>query len=309
MLTLKNIVVGLDYSAHARAALQQAKRLAGKTGARVHAIHVVESLAMADLGEVMEKTLEQISVHFVDVARGYITKTARDAGFRDGEVAARVEVGAPLPAINRLVEDVKAELLIIGRTGSSGGTSGMGGLAFKCVRATPTRVLALHGGEAAGFRRVVAATDFSEHSRAALREAVGMAKLENAELHVLHVRKPEVATLLGDPLLTPPVWVGDQKELDAAADRMARRKVDAELMPLEGEAAGVRVMRVVTTDANAANGIQEYVRSVGADVVVMGTLGRSGLKKLLLGSTAERVLREGTCAVLAIKPEDDRGSA
>lgn len=301
MLNLKNIVVGMDYSTHAKAALAQARRLGGKGGAKVHAIHVVESLAMADMGEAINKTLEQISEHFVGVARNYIVKASREAGFGDGEVQIHVEVGAPLPAINRLIEQVQADMLIVGRTGSTSAARGIGGLAFKCVRAAPTRVLVLHGEETGAFRRIVAATDFSEPSREALAEAVGMAKLEGAELHVVHVRRPELAVPIGDPLLTPPIWLGDQRELDAAADRMARRKVDAEVTPLEGQLAGVKLLRVVTTHASAGLGLLEYAASVKADLVVMGTLGRTGLKKLLLGSTAERVVREGGCAVLAIK--------
>lgn len=302
MLNLKNIVVGLDYSAQAKAALSQARRLAARSGATVHAIHVVESLAMADMGEAINKTLEQISEHFVGVARNYVTKVAKEVGFRDGELRVYVEVGAPLPAINRLVEQVKADLLVVGRTGSTSQARGIGGLAFKCVRAAPTKVLVLHGEEKGGFQRVVAATDFSEPAGEALREAVGLAQAEGAELHVVHVRKPELAVPLGDPLLTPPVWLGDQKELDAAADRMARRKVEAAVVPHEVVLSGTKVIRAVTTHASAGLGLLEYAEGVKADVIVMGTLGRSGLKKLLLGSTAERVVREGGCAVLAIKP-------
>lgn len=305
MLALRNIVVGVDYSAASKAALAQAKRLAAASGGKVHAIHVVESLAMEDMGEAINKTLEQISEHFVGVARHYLAKIASEAGFGAGELQVHVEVGAPLPAINRLVEHVKADLLIVGRAGSTTQAKGIGGVAFKCVRATPTRVLVLHGEERGAFKRIVAATDFSEPSREALAEAVGMAKLEGAELHVVHVRKPEVAMPLGDPLLTPPVWLGDQRELDAAADRMARRKVEAEVALHERELAGVKVMRVVATHVSVGLGLMEYAQSVRADLVVMGTLGRSGLKKILLGSTAERVVREGGCAVLAIKPSGE----
>lgn len=301
MHAIKNIVVGVDYSEHAKTALRQAARLAKAHGATVHAIHVVESFAMADMSEAMSKTLEQISAHFVGVATKYVTRTAGEAGFAPGEVKIKVEVGMPVPAIARLAASVHADLLIVGRIGSTTEAKGAGGLAVQCVRAIPTRVLVLKQDASGPFRRIVAATDFSEFARLAVAEAARFAKADGAELHVVHVRRPEIAAPLGDPLLTPPVWLGDQAELDAAADRLARRKVEAEVVPHDAMVRGLKVMCAVHTHANAGLGLLEYAEGVKADLLVMGTLGRTGLKKLLLGSTAERVLRTGACSMLAIK--------
>jgi len=51
-------------------------------------------------------------------------------------------------------------------------------------------------------------------------------------------------------------------------------------------------------------GITEFARQVGADLVVLGTRGRTNLRDLLLGSTAERVVRDAPCSILTVKPDE-----
>jgi universal stress protein E len=74
-------------------------------------------------------------------------------------------------------------------------------------------------------------------------------------------------------------------------------------VPFETELAGVEARCHLVEVPDQATGIVEFQQQSGADLVVLGTRGRTSLRALLLGATAEYVLRESKCSLLAIKPE------
>jgi nucleotide-binding universal stress UspA family protein len=127
------------------------------------------------------------------------------------------------------------------------------------------------------IREVLAATDFSEIGDDAVRAARQHAERFGARLHVLHVLE---------------VGEGD------AAQRLARLS----------EGAGATVPALVRAPAgDAANEIARYAREHGVDLLVIGTHGRTGMSRALLGSVAERVIRTAPCPVLVV-PASASGS-
>jgi nucleotide-binding universal stress UspA family protein len=124
-----------------------------------------------------------------------------------------------------------------------------------------------------GVRTIVFPTDFSNCARYAGVRAAELARHFGARLHVLHVTPP-----VTEP--APPA------RLAAAA---------AALGP------GLDVTTGTTT-GTPARAICAYARRIGADLIVMGTHGRTGVSRALLGSVAEGVVRHATCPVMTIRP-------
>jgi universal stress protein A len=142
---------------------------------------------------------------------------------------------------------------------------------------------------------IVCPTDFSERAAPAEREAVRLAKALGAELVLAHVGTD--ATLWREGLYTPEVRAVVEGQRKWAADALAAR---AAALAAEGVTA-----RAVVKVGLAWKEIVRLAAEEHADMIVMGTQGRTGLERLLLGSVAERVIRRAPCPVLTVRPDTD----
>ncbi len=141
------------------------------------------------------------------------------------------------------------------------------------------------------MRRILHATDFSGASGPAFAKALELAKQDRARLCLLHVLVPP-SPFLGDEL--PSSYL----ELQAQARRDAERRLDAVVG--RAKKAGVRVESKLVTGATAERIIRHASRW-HADVIVIGTHGRTGLGRVFMGSVAERVLQRAPCPVLTVR--------
>ena len=142
-------------------------------------------------------------------------------------------------------------------------------------------------------RRIVHPTDFSTASRAAFAKAVEMAKADRGELLLVHVLSP-VMPVPGDGYISPKVY----DEIAASTRAWAQKQLDKLLA--KAKVAGARVKGLLVEGVPHEQ-IVRLARSKRADVVVMGTHGRSGLAKLFLGSVAGRVVAAAPCPVLTVR--------
>ncbi len=144
----------------------------------------------------------------------------------------------------------------------------------------------------ASWTKICCPIDFSETSRAALEEAAELARRFEAGLTLLHVFEPPVAS--ADLMVGPP-------EMFEQTAKDLERKL--ELWKTEAERRGAKAVRALVVTGAAATETVRFAREGGYDLVVMGTHGRRGLRHLVLGSVAERVVREAPCAVLVVRPQ------
>lgn len=142
-------------------------------------------------------------------------------------------------------------------------------------------------------RHVLHATDFSPASRAAFTAAVQMAKRTHADLELLHVALPPAA-YLESGVATP----GDVERLAEATFREAERRLGA--LARAAARAGVRATMRVRLGI-PVTAIVDEARRLRADVLVVGTHGRSGVPRVFLGSVAARVAALAPCAVLTVR--------
>jgi len=142
------------------------------------------------------------------------------------------------------------------------------------------------------FKRILVPIDFSECSLSALAYALGLAVKLEAKITLLHVVEP--AIFADNYLITPTaVEEANQNLVAAGRERLAALQRRAAAQSVAAEPL-VRMGR-------AQSEISDTAEATGADLIVMGTHGYGGIKQLLLGSTAERVVRHAPCPVLTVR--------
>jgi universal stress protein A len=143
------------------------------------------------------------------------------------------------------------------------------------------------------IRTILAPTDFSKHAESAVRYACGLAERFGARLRLLHVLSDVVPTG-PDPMLAPVLPPDYYRDAEAAS----REALGQVLRPEWGRPGSVETA-VGWGPPEAV--IVEDARTHGVDLLVIATHGRTGLSHVLLGSVAERIVREAPCPVLTIR--------
>lgn len=141
--------------------------------------------------------------------------------------------------------------------------------------------------------------DFSDCAAHALTLAVDLARVHGAGLGIVHVSDMP-ANIPPDALITPP---GEKTSVrvDEYAMRGARQRLEEIARPLrEGPDASLRV-RTLAVTGDVPSAILDAARELGADAIVVGTHGRTGLSHLLLGSVAEKVVRLASIPVITVR--------
>jgi glycine betaine transporter len=146
-------------------------------------------------------------------------------------------------------------------------------------------------------RQILVPTDLSEGAEQALDYACELARVSGAQVHLLNVigipaiGVPELAITLTNAMI-------DQlaTENQVAIDRLARTRCTAPLG------------QVLVRAGNARDVITQTAKELGVDLIVMGTRGRRGISRALLGSIAETIVRSAPCAVLTVRLRAARDS-
>ena len=141
------------------------------------------------------------------------------------------------------------------------------------------------------IRKILVATDFSDDAEEALELALDMARAYGATVTLLHVcQLPAYAFFHGGMYAPTPELVGDivrdaDEQLRVVRERLRARGQEIEAVRLSGEPAEL---------------VPQFAESHGFDLIVMGTHGRRGLKRMVMGSVAERVVRFARMPVLTV---------
>jgi nucleotide-binding universal stress UspA family protein len=143
------------------------------------------------------------------------------------------------------------------------------------------------------IRSILAPTDFSPHSERAVRYACGLAERLGAELHLIHILS-EILPAGPDPLLMPVMPPEYYEENEERARETLGRLLDAAWGTPRSVVTAVRW-------GSPVEAIVAYAVDLKVDLVVIATHGRTGLSHVLLGSVAERIVREAPCPVLTIR--------
>lgn len=292
---LRTVVVGIGETEKVDPHLAPAVRLAQAHGATLHAIHayrVPDPLLYVSPEAGAFSPEASRGVHEAVLARleGQVAGIAPEGGVRCHAEAAPADA-----AIIDLAETVGADLIVVGATrrGAVSRTL-LGTTAQRVLRAASVPVLVSRRTEATPLRKILLTTDLSDMSAAVYERAVGLVTA------LSDAKEPEMRTLLvvgHDMESTPSMQqhvIDDLVEGELAA---FLRRVGAEAPAAQGR---VRI-------GDAATEIVAETEEWGADLLVLGTHGRGGVSRFLIGSVAETVTRGAPCDMLVIPATVARG--
>ena len=153
------------------------------------------------------------------------------------------------------------------------------------------------------IRSILLPTDFSDCANYALSYAASLARTFGASIICVHVIEPMVPTV-GYSGMTEPLPIADiTDQLEYSAERELPKLAERE------EVAGLKIEEMIV-HGEAASEIVRVAKERNVDLIVVSSHGRTGLGRILFGSTAEAVVRHASCPVLVVKPSQaDEGSS
>ena len=308
MLRLRRILFPTDLSSCAEAAFTHAAFLADKYGAELHTLYVAEGQ-----GPPPKDWADTLLITPADVAADLGLPLPEEPERRDPPIEiVDVERRAPraAPAILDYARDHEIDLVVMGTHGRRGVRRMlMGSTAEEVVRLSECPVFTV-GGQSEGedgscsgvwaVRRVVAPVDFSDAAADAARHAAALAAAYGARLDLLFV----VDTALVASATVP--FVGSFQVSTDEVRRNAEEGLQALARKLEEEFPGVGAVGVEVRVGRPATAVAAFAAERGADLLVIGTHGRSGMSRLLMGSVAEEVVRTAPCPVFTVKTHGRR---
>ena len=290
------ILVPTDGSEHAVRAAEHALYLADAFDAVVHVVNAVDLQAEAgpfSAGGVDDEFVDRLT------ERGRETVAEIEAMV---DASARIETavveGPPAEAILDYAADSDADLLAMGTHGRTGVSRYVwGSVAERVVRQAPVPVLTVRETARSrvgdGYDDVLVPTDGSESATAAVDHGLAIAAAAGARVHALNVI--DVGDAATTPSVSPPTEL--LTDLEAEGERAT------EEIAARAREAGLDAVTEVR-EGYPADDVLDYVDDNDVDLVAMGTQGRTGLNRYLLGSTAERVVRHAEVPVVAVNTRE-----
>ncbi len=270
MAKMEKILVATDGSTYSENAVKEAILLAKKCSSRLFALSVV----ITNLE--FEATMQQVVEKEEKKARAHLEAVKAQASKEGIECDITVIHGdEPYQDIIRQALENHVDMIIVGRHGRTGLLRlMMGSVAAKVIGHAPSDVLVVSPTARIEFKNILIATDGSRYSEAAVREAIGVAKRCNSSLVIVSVASMDA-------------------EIKSAEGNVKRA---VELAAQEGiKAEGVTVI------GKPYEAIVAAAKHKHADLIIVGSHGRRGLERLLMGSVTERVIGHTEAGVLVVK--------
>jgi nucleotide-binding universal stress UspA family protein len=292
---IRRLVVGIDFSPASERALQHALAIGRRTGASLALVHVG---MMPEPAETLVAGEPEVGTYRAILALRLAEDRRRLAALRERFAGQGVELShsfiedMPDTGLAAAARQLEAQLVVVGTNGRTGAARLLlGSVAERTVRVAETSVLVARGdAPPGGYRSIVVGTDLSEGSRGVLARALEVAA-PGAEILVLHCWS--LTTL----------QQGDPAELVALAARLDIERIEQtsrygrELVAAQQHSDVT--LRFDAVEMPAVDGI--VAASQHADLVVLGSHGRRGARRLFAGSVAEAVARHARCSVLVAR--------
>ncbi len=288
---VEKILLSTDGSEYSEGAVREAIRLAKQCSSRLTAVSVIETNPEFDtlapqLTEKMEKAARENLAAIQDRAK----KEGVDCDLiiREGE-----------DSYKKIAEEAvknTSDIIVMGRRGRTGlKRLMMGSVTARVIGHAPCDVLVVPKDAQLHFKNIVVATDGSKYSASAASRAIGLAKRNGADLTVIAVVPSELLTPTDmDFTLTQREHIAEQEMHEAEKNAKAVKDV--------AQKEGVPVKAFVLS-GKPPEAIVETAREKNAGLIVVGSHGRAGVERLLMGSVAERVIVLSECPVLVVKAD------
>ncbi|MBE2283760.1 MAG: universal stress protein [Prosthecobacter sp.] len=295
MKHLHHIIAAIDFTPSCRNALREAVRRASLDGAAVTAVHVMDEFLVHELKKALVTDQAAVRADWLERLKKFVAES--DVG--DAAVSAEVRIGHPFVELVEACRAHTADLLVMGAKGSKNEPHRIGAIAAKCVRKAPVDVLVVREDAQGPFKKIVTCVDFSENSAKAVQYALHVARQDGGAVDCLHVYQSALAMSLDYGGFAPSL----PGTIDPEAVDNWRKDLDGFLAPLIRDSGGVQVNALIKERVNIREAILDHVAETHATLVVLGTRGKTGLREMLIGTTAEKIVQNAPCSILAIKPD------
>ncbi len=294
------VVVGVDLSPESEAAARQALEVCRRGG---HELVLVHSGAVVELPPVSDSPTpavrDAVDTYRAQLARALEQVRARLADLRErlsnqGVTVSQVLVeDDPPEGLCDAANQLQARLVVVGaRGGGALPWRSMGNVAHAVVRACDTDVLVARPGHGPALRMIAVGTDFSASAERALEVAVAIAP-RGAQVDVVHCAGLRPVALGG-------FGVVESLPADLRQALVDDLRVQGEQLIARHQRDGVTISFDVTLDGAVA-GLAHWAETRSCDLLAVGSHGRRGLRRLLLGSVSESVLARAPCSVLVAR--------
>ncbi|MGQ9646890.1 MAG: universal stress protein [Thermodesulfobacteriota bacterium] len=283
MKQLEKILVATDFEQASEDALRMSLVFAKQFDSEITLIHVIPEMKDYPIArdQIRKKVTDRLKHMEMDVKRRGITSVETVARF-----------GIPFERIMEHADDLDVNLIVVG-SGGKEKRYPLGVTAERVVIAANKPVLVVKRGARAFIRRILCPVDFSETSRRALKNGIHLSKIFQAHLTVLTVFEPLLSSYFGIGR-TP----GESKE-----KALVRRQQQEFDRFLRGFHLNHLDWKQVIRRGKPHQEILGAIDETKSDLLLMGSMGKTGLSRMLMGSTTERVVREMPCSVITLKEE------
>jgi nucleotide-binding universal stress UspA family protein len=267
---LEKILLATDGTIHSEGAIREAIKFASKCSSKIHAVMTLET-----------------NPEYESIGSSALQKEEIDANKHLESIKSRAEkeglscetiLHESMDASQAIIDEAtknKVDMIVIGRRGYKGVAKAlMGEVAAKVITHAPCKVLVVPKAAQLEYKNILVATDGLTQANAAVAEAISISKRCGSHLIALSAMRDE----------------SERKEANQFANEAA------EMAKKEGVSA-----EAVTPAGRSFNAIVETAGGRGVDLIVMGTYGKTGMKKFIMGSSTEKVIGNAGCGVLVVK--------
>ena len=300
-LTLRRILVPIDFSPESLKTLRYAKRLGARFKAKLYLVHVVTP-PLALFPQPREALPSNFTQEMAANAVKRLQKIAAEFSLTSPPKRYTVRIGATVGEISESARITRAELIAIATRGYTGlKRAFLGSTTESVVRNAPCPVLIVRDKDESTsqrarraplqFRKILVPLDFSDASRLGLEYALGFAQEFRATVILFHSIFVS-AYLMGNRHTAHqvPTLIANQQDYARAEMEKLRETIS-------------RKGGAVETNISVGSPVEQigkYVRKASVDLIITSTHGLSGWRRVFIGSTAERIVRYATCPVLVV---------
>lgn len=269
------LLIASDLSARSDVALQRAMALAGQLNAEFLVLHVIDS----ELPQTLQSRQK-------DRARDVLHQTLR-AGGKQSQARVLVRSGHPSLTIGEVAEEHDVDLVVLGSYRKEVlKDTFIGTTAERVMRASRRPVLMVNQASTEPYQKPMIAVDFSSISTLVLQTAKKFGVTTSSELSAIYAVSPENRAT--------------ESEKDARRQEAQHKLRDL----LTAEGITVRPNYLIAEEGEASSVIRGWARRTEADLLIMGTSGMGGVRRMFIGSVAGNLLREMECDMLAVPAPD-----
>lgn len=294
MNNYRHILVGVDFSPASRNALKTAIRLGSRLDIPITALHVMDPSLAGEIKAAHGFSHDDLFEHFFNSLKTFMEQ----ADLNPQQVRFELEVGHPFLGIVDACRRNVTGLLVMGTRGTEHEHNQVGAVASMCVRKAPADVLLVRASADPVFSQVLVCVDYSITSLKAVRAARLVAEQDGSKVECLYAFKSPASMSMDYGGFAPALAKTDPTVITGWKDEL-----EAFVSPALKASKGLKWKSSVIECSNVRDAIIQHIKETKTDLVVLGTRGKTDLRSVFMGTTAEKIITRANCSVLAVKPE------